>query len=391
MAIVGGGPAGLAAAACVKRLGFTPRVLEQSPAIGTRWRGHYDRLRLHTTRRMSSLPGLEIPPRFGRWVSRDDFARYQELYAAHHRISVEAGTSVARIDRVARTDDRGGFRVETSRGPIEARHVIVATGYNNVPRTPTWPGTEQFAGELAHSSRFKNGEPYRGKRVIVVGTGNSGAEIATDLADHGATVWWSVRTPPTILRRDLYGIPVQGVGVALEALPPQLVDRVIRVFRRFTVGDLDAFGLPMPARGPYVRALTERVLPILDVGIVAAIRAGRVRVVPEIQRFEADGGRACRRQATRRRCGDRRDRVLAGTRADGRSPRRARRPGLADHARRGTAAVDPRPVLPRLHQRRHRQPARDLRRCAPHRGATRAPRSASRSAPQSEYLNRPYT
>jgi cation diffusion facilitator CzcD-associated flavoprotein CzcO len=258
------------------------RVLEQTASVGARWRRHYDRLHLHTTREMSSLPGLEIPREFGRWVSRDNLVRYLQLYVDHHGLDIELATTVERIDH-AGVD----YRVTTSKGAIDARFVIVAGGYNNVPYTPTWPGCETFTGELAHSQEYKNGARYKGKRVLVVGTGNSGAEIAIDLVEHGADVSWSVRTPPTILRREVLGFATQTVGVALQPLPPAIVDPIIKAFGRLTVGDLSRFGLPQPARGAYERALRDRVLPILDVGLVALIRAGRVRPVATIRAFDA--------------------------------------------------------------------------------------------------------
>src|SRR5205807_1824066 len=108
--------------------------------------------------------------------------------------------------------------------------VIVGGGYNNVPHMPAWPGRDQFRGEIAHSQRYRNGARLEGKRVLVVGTGNSGAEIAIDLAEHGAEVSWSVRTPPTILPRAVLGVATQTVGVALRPLPPRIVDPIIKLF-----------------------------------------------------------------------------------------------------------------------------------------------------------------
>jgi putative flavoprotein involved in K+ transport len=282
VAIIGGGPAGLAAAATLEPLGLRVRVLDRGSAIGERWRGHYDRLRLHTTRRMSSLPRFEIPIEFGRWVSRDDFVRYLELYVERHRLTVELGTTVERVDRAG-----PDYCLTTSRGPINATFVIVAGGYNNVPFAPAWPGQDQFAGEISHSRQFRNCSGYRGKRVLVVGSGNSGAEIAMELADHGVDVWWSVRTPPTILPLTMFGVATQGVGVVLRPLPPSIVDPVIKAVGRFSVGDLSQFGLPPPTRGAYLRARQDRVLPILDVGLVASIKARRVQPVAAIRSFDA--------------------------------------------------------------------------------------------------------
>jgi putative flavoprotein involved in K+ transport len=279
--VIGGGPAGLAAAATLQARGMRVRVVESAASIGARWRGHYDRLHLHTTRRMSALPGLPIPRACGRWVSRDDFARYQEQYAAHHALSVELGTPVERVERAGDL-----WRALTPSGPIDARFVVVATGYNNAPVVPAWPGT--FTGELVHSQRYRNAEPYRGKRVLVVGTGNSGAEIAADLAEHGAEVLWSVRTPPTILPRTVLGIAMQALGVLLRPLPPAIVDPIAAIVARLTIGSLVAHGLPRGARGVYTAVLEHDMLPILDVGLVEAVRRGVVRPVAGVAAL--DGG-----------------------------------------------------------------------------------------------------
>ena len=160
---------------------------------------------------------------------------------------------------------------------------------------PDWPG--ELGRELVHSAGYRNGEPYRGRRVLVVGSGNSGAEIAVDLVEHGAAaVALSVRTPPAIVRRDVLGFPTQLLGIASGHLPVAAVDTIAATIRRVAVPDLEPYGLPAPAH-PYTDFLRRSNLPILDVGIVDAVRTGRVRVVPALERFEpglavfADGSR----------------------------------------------------------------------------------------------------
>jgi putative flavoprotein involved in K+ transport len=162
----------------------------------------------------------------------------------------------------------------------------VATGLSNVPFVPDWPGT--FAGSVVHSFDYRNPEPYLGKRVLVAGSGNSGAEIAVDLADGGAReVLLAVRTPPNVVRRDTLGVPSQLLGIATGHLPVGAVDRIASTMRRVAIPDLAPYGLPAPPR-PYSDFLRRGVLPILDVGLVDAVRKGRVRVVGAVQGF-ADG------------------------------------------------------------------------------------------------------
>ena len=185
-----------------------PLVLEAGPEPGAAWRERYDRLHLHTPRLLSGLPGRRIPRRYGRWVSRDDLIAYLREYADAERIDVRTGTKVERVDR-----DGDGWTLATSEGPLAARSVIVATGYNGEPFVPDWPGRDRFAGELIHSAEYRNPRPFRDRDVLVVGAGNSGAEIATDVAEGGASrSRLSVRTPPQIVRRATAGIPAQLLG-----------------------------------------------------------------------------------------------------------------------------------------------------------------------------------
>jgi hypothetical protein len=202
---------------------------------------------------------------------------YLRAYAAYHRLEVRSGTEVSAIDRA---DD--GWVAQTSDGEHRAARVVVAAGYNNVPFIPDWPG--ELVGKLVHSAHYRNGEPFRGRRVLVVGAGNSGAEIAVDLVEHGA-VALSVRTPPAIVRRDVLGLPTQVFGVASGHLPVAAVDAIAATIRRVAIPNLEPYGLPAPAR-PYTDFLRRSNLPILDVGIVEAVRTGRVRVVAALAGFE---------------------------------------------------------------------------------------------------------
>ncbi|MDQ3823071.1 MAG: NAD(P)/FAD-dependent oxidoreductase [Actinomycetota bacterium] len=276
--VVGAGPSGLATAAALGQAGIEALVLDRADRLGASWRGRYDRLHLHTVRWLSGLPGYRIPRSYGRWVSRDRFVEYLEAYAEHHGIEPRFGTAVERIER-----RNGGWRLTTSRGPLDADAAVVATGFTNVPYLPSWPGAETYARELLHSSSYANAEPYRGRDVLVVGSGNSGAEIATELAERGAArVRVAVRTPPNIVRRDTLGLPSQVLGVALRHAPAPVMNRVGAVLRRFTIPDLAPYGLPAPPGDGYTQFVRTRTVPILDVGFVDAVRGGRIEIVPAV-------------------------------------------------------------------------------------------------------------
>lgn len=286
-AVVGGGAAGLAAAAMLRRAGIEAAVLEAEGELGAAWRGRYDRLHLHTPRLLSSLPGYRIPRAYGRWVARDRVVDYLQEYARRHALDVRLATPVERIDR-----DDGGWTLATRQEPYRARHVVVATGFSKTPFLPDWPGRAAFRGELLHSSAYANADRFRGRDVLVVGTGNSGAEIAVDLADGGAArVRVAVRTPPHIVRRDSLGIPAQALGIALGYLPRSWAGPLAATLRRLTLPDLAPYGLPRPAEYLGEQFARTGTVPVLDVGFVDAVRMGRVEIVAAVSGFDGGGVR----------------------------------------------------------------------------------------------------
>ncbi|MEU9531403.1 NAD(P)/FAD-dependent oxidoreductase [Streptomyces sp. NPDC048213] len=284
--VIGGGPGGLAAAAALRARGVRAVVLEKSGAVGASWRGHYDRLHLHTTRRWSALPGLPMPRKFGRWVARDNVVRYLEKYAEHHELEVITGVEVSRVDRAA---DGSGWLLSASGGrELTGRAVVVATGFNHTPRLPDWPGRETFTGELLHASDYRSPAPYAGKDVLVVGVGNTGAEIAVDLVEGGASrVRLAVRTVPHIVHRSTAGWPAQATGILVRRLPVALVDRAGRLMARAAVPDLSEHGLPRPDTGLYSR-VKEGAIPVQDVGLIDAVKSGRVAPVAAVESFDED-------------------------------------------------------------------------------------------------------
>ncbi|MFF8674514.1 flavin-containing monooxygenase [Streptomyces sp. NPDC015242] len=294
--VIGGGPGGLAAAYALRSRGVRAVVLEKSDRVGASWRRHYDRLHLHTTRRLSALPGLPMPRRFGRWVSRDNVVRYLEKYAEHHRLEIVTGVEVSRVERLP---DGTGWLLRASGGrELTGAAVVVATGFNHTPRVPDWPGRDAYPGEFLHACDYRNGEPYAGRDVLVVGVGNTGAEIAVDLADSGASrVRLAVRTVPHILRRSTAGWAAQYSGILVRRLPVGLVDRLSRLQAKVATPDLSAHGLPRPDTGLYSR-VKQGAIPVQDVGLIDAVRRGRVEIVAAVDSFE-DGGKIVLADGTR--------------------------------------------------------------------------------------------
>ena len=279
--VVGAGASGLSAAACLARRGLPPVVLHRDDRVGATWRGRYDRLHLHTTRRFSGLPLHPIPRSYGRFVAKDDYARYLEDYAEHLGLDVRGGVSVKAIRRAD-----GGWTVEAEAGRWDCRAVVVATGRHRRKVLPGVPGAEAFGGPLLHSADYRSGRTFAGQKVLVVGIGNSGAEIAADLVEQGARgVEIAVRSSPPIVSREVAGIPVQVFGILLSPLPAGAVDRAAARMRRLALGDLAPFGLEPPAWGSF----SERRPAVIDVGFVRELKARRVRVRPAVLRFRPGG------------------------------------------------------------------------------------------------------
>jgi len=283
--VIGGGPAGLSVAYALRARGIRAVVLERSDRVGASWRRHYDRLHLHTTRRLSALPGLPIPRRFGRWVARDDVVRYLEKYAEVHELEIVTGVEVKRVER---TPDGTGWLLHATGGrELTGAAVVVATGYNHTPYVPDWPGLDDYTGDFTHAADYRTPAPYTGRDVLVVGVGNTGAEIAVDLMEGGASrVRLAVRTAPHIVRRSTAGWAAQYTGVLVRRLPVAVVDRLARPMARLSVPDLSAQGLPRPDTGLYTRA-KQGAIPVQDVGLIDAVRKGRIEVVAAVEGFEA--------------------------------------------------------------------------------------------------------
>lgn len=284
--VIGAGPAGLATSACLRREGLEHVVLEREEQIAASWRRHYDRLHLHTTKTYSALPMTPWPKAAPRYPSREQVVQYLQAYATKHRVAPRLGVSV---HNVRRTGDR--FEVTTSAGMMSPRIVVMATGYNGVPNLPAIPGLDGFRGTAVHSGEYRNAAPYRGRRTLVVGCGNSGAEIALDLAEQSVDVAMVVRGPVHVIPRDLFGRPSQHTNVLLSRLPLALRDAIATRVVGLAVGDLSRWGIVRPAEGPNRMIEASGRVPILDVGTIAMVKRGKIRVLPAVQEFLPDGVR----------------------------------------------------------------------------------------------------
>ncbi len=286
VAIFGAGPAGISVALSLRERGLRPLLIERADQVGASWRARYDRLKLNTGRPFSHLPNRPYPKGTPMFPSRDDVVAHLDRHAGEAGIDLRLGTEVRRIER-----QQDGWRVETSAGDLTTRQVVVATGHQHTAHMPQFPGADGCSADIVHSSQYRNPSPYQGGKVLVVGSGSSGMEIAHDLATGGAAkVWLAVRTPPNIMLRSLPGgLPGDLASLPLYRMPIRVADAIGRAARRKNIGDLTEFGLPIPQQGTFYRVKHHGQVPALvDTEVIDAIRDGSIEVVATVESFDAD-------------------------------------------------------------------------------------------------------
>lgn len=282
--IIGASAAGLATAATVHNAGQPYELVEATDAVGTAWRHHYDRLHLHTPKSASCLPGLPMPAEWPRYPSRDQVVEYLERYRAHHCIEPHHGEEVTNLEQVD-----GGWLATTPTTDWYTRNVVVATGATRRPVRPTWEGMEQYTGDVLHSSEYCNGARWHHQPVLVVGFGNSACEQAIDLVEHGALTHMSVRGGVNIVPREILGVPILKLGAVMRRLPSSLADALAAPLVRLTIGDIRKVGLQKLPYGPNSQIANHRQIPLLDIGTMDHVRAGRITLHGGIERFTPTG------------------------------------------------------------------------------------------------------
>ncbi len=278
--IIGAGPAGLAVAGRLSIKGLPFTMLEGSNKIASSWHRHYDRLHLHTVKQLSHLPGMPFPAHYPLYVPRELLVDYYETYAKNYGI---APLFEHRVELVERQEDH--WFVRSNKGSFLCQELIIATGVNRTAFRPNWPGLEGYNGLLMHSKDYKNAAPFMGKKTLVIGMGNTGAELALDLAEHAVPCSISVRSPLTVVPRDLNGRPVQLTAKKLAKLPLGLGDLLGKWIRRIYFGDLSKYGLPISSLSPIEQLAKTGKTPVIDIGTIKAIKEGKITVCGAIKAF----------------------------------------------------------------------------------------------------------
>ncbi|KAG6389486.1 hypothetical protein SASPL_150954 [Salvia splendens] len=283
--IVGAGPSGLAAAACLKQRGVPSLILERSNCIASLWQlKTYDRLKLHLPKQFCELPLMPFLPHFPTYPDKRQFVQYLEAYAERFGIRPSFGEAVERAEYDEKLEM---WRVKTAGAEYVCRWLIVATGENAEEVVPEMEGLREFgAGGVVHTSGYKSGDVYEGRRVLVVGCGNSGMEVCLDLCNHNASPSLVVRDTVHILPREMLGRSTFGLSMwLLKWLPINIVDRFLLISSWLLLGDTSRYGLHRPKVGPLELKSRSGKTPVLDVGTLDKIKSGDIKIRPGIKRL----------------------------------------------------------------------------------------------------------
>ncbi|KAA0064966.1 putative indole-3-pyruvate monooxygenase YUCCA4 [Cucumis melo var. makuwa] len=269
--IVGAGPSGLAAAACLSHNQIPSLILEKSDCIASLWQYRtYDRLKLHLPKQFCELPLMGFPENFPKYPSKDQFISYMESYASHFSIHPRFNQTVlaAEFDSVS-----GFWKVSTQDSQYISRWIVVATGENAEPVIPEIVGIERFARTVVHTSMYKSGTEFKNQRVLVVGCGNSGMEVH-------------------VLPREMFGFSTFGIAMGLmKWLPLRLVDKILLLVASLTLGNTDHLGLRRPKTGPIELKNATGKTPVLDVGALSQIRSGKIKVMEGVKEITRNGAK----------------------------------------------------------------------------------------------------
>ncbi|HEY7174196.1 MAG TPA: NAD(P)-binding domain-containing protein, partial [Micromonosporaceae bacterium] len=293
--VVGAGGSGLVAVKNLREQGFSVDCFERETNIGGVWNWRHSRSPIYasthliSSKPMTQFPDFPMPDHWPDYPSHAHVNQYLAHYADHFglREYIWFGTEVSSVEPTE--DGRWLVTTRPSGGGTErvARYaaVVVANGHNWSPKLPAYEGMDDFRGEMIHSSSYKESSMLRGRKVLVVGGGNSGCDIAVEAASHAAVCWHSVRRGYWYAPKFVFGRPADQVNdeIAALRLPLRVRQWMLARTLRLAVGDVTRYGLPKPDHRVY------ETHPIVNSQLLYQIGHGGLRPVGEVVRFERDG------------------------------------------------------------------------------------------------------
>jgi cation diffusion facilitator CzcD-associated flavoprotein CzcO len=282
--VIGAGACGLVAAKKLLDQGVEPVVYERNGGPGGNWlygspgSSVYRSTHLISSKRLTELRDFPLPDDWPPYIFHEQALEYLGRYAERFGLlpRIRFGVEVTRCDR----EPDGRWRVETSQGTDTFDALVVASGHHRVPFFPPFEGS--FGGEILHSQDYKVPEPFRGRRVLVVGAGNSGCDIAVELATVAAKVFHSTRRGYWYVPKFVFGVPADQFGDRLRRMgvPARLFQLLARLSAEMVLGPPEKFGLPKPDHSMF------ETHPIVNSQLYYAIGHGRVAPRPDVARLE---------------------------------------------------------------------------------------------------------
>lgn len=282
--VIGGGAAGMSALVQLRQAGFEVDCFEKSDRVGGHWQHDYDALHLITSRDMTHFEGFPMPENYPHFPSRKQVVEYLEAYAREHGLYeiIRFNTAVERVEPIATDGPVGsaGWLVTLDTGEqIEYDGLLVANGHLWDQKVPQFDG--QFTGKSIHSGSYRNTSDIEGERVLVVGVGNSGCDLAVDAAQNHFQVDIVMREGTHFQPKMYFGMPRQEIPWLADFAPDE-VDLIARILAKISIGEAENYpGMPKPESRTLAdgRAVINTLLPYW-------IHHGRIAIVPGIQRFE---------------------------------------------------------------------------------------------------------
>ena len=289
-AVIGAGPHGLSAVKALLQLGLEADGFERASDLGGNWNYHaetsrvYESTHLISTTPFTQFPDFPMPDSYPDYPSHWQVHRYFRSYAEHFGLLDHLSFDTEVVNVVSAGDDRWNVTVrhrDTER-TMQYAGVVIANGHNWWPKIPQYPGQESFTGELKHSADYKSADVVRGKRVLVVGAGNTGCDVAVESAQNAKETFHSTRRGYYYNPKYAFGRPSDQTADLMLALRiPLAVRRVMfKATLRLTVGDFTKFGLRKPDHAFF------ETHPIVNQQLVYYVGHGDIKPKPDIQRFD---------------------------------------------------------------------------------------------------------
>ena len=282
--VIGAGAAGLSALQQLREAGYEVDCFEKTDRVGGHWNTDYDALHLITSRDMTNFEGFPMPEGYPHFPSRRQVLEYMQSYArkhGHYDI-IKFNTEIASVTPIETDGPTGsaGWLVTLSTGEeLEYDGVLIANGHLWDQKIPTFPG--EFTGQQIHSGSYRNTTELEGNRVLVVGAGNSGCDLAVDAAQNHFTVDIVMRKGTYFQPKAYFGVPRQEIPWLAEFAPDE-VDLISRLLARVSIGEAKNYpGMPTPAH----RTLAEGAT-VVNTLLPYWVQHGRIGIVPGIERFE---------------------------------------------------------------------------------------------------------